>query len=166
MHRIFHTPLFDVGMGNFTANKKKATFYTVIERDFVTVLPIIGDKVLIEKQYRPALSKYIYELPAGHIERGESPRAAAKRELEEETGYSSSSLSFLAAVYMLPGQTKQKCYIFVAKNLSKKSSQKLDKDEIISVKEIKYKSLQNMIKSGKILDGKTVLAVAYNELLK
>ncbi|EET89656.1 MAG: NUDIX hydrolase [Candidatus Micrarchaeales archaeon] len=144
-------------------NGSDAKVLSLVERDVVVVLPLLrGDKILIERQYRPVLKKYIYELPAGHIDPGESPREAAERELREETGFFAGNLRHMYSVYPTPGLSAQISNYFLATDLHK-DGKKLDKDpdEVIETKEIGLNNLIKMIREGKIKDNKTISGVLY-----
>src|SRR5687768_8406596 len=75
------------------------------------------DVVLI-RQYRYAADRYLYEIPAGRLDPGESPEDCAKRELREETGYSARLLPSLTTIYTTPGFTDELIHIFVAEDLT------------------------------------------------
>ncbi|MEO9309909.1 MAG: NUDIX hydrolase [Nitrososphaera sp.] len=115
-------------------------------------------KVILVKQHRFGHG-YILEIPAGTLDKGESPKHCALREIQEETGYKASKLTHLLTYYPSVGYNKEAIYCFVAKKLKKVSKQALDEDEIMSVVKIDLKRLISMIKAGKIIDSKTICAV-------
>ena len=125
----------------------------------VTVLPLLDeDTVMLVRQYRPAMrgspfskSGFIYELPGGHVEKGESPRKAACRELEEEIGYTAKRMKFLYTRVFTPWSSDAGDSMFVAKNLVK-SRKRLDKDELMENVPFKAKEIERMLKSGEISD--------------
>jgi ADP-ribose pyrophosphatase len=127
------------------------------------MLPFIGrNTILLEYQYRPVLKKYIYELPAGHIDKGETPEHAAKRELEEETGFAPKTLKLMFKAYSTPGSSAQMYNCFVATGLHKSNVHlEKDPDEIISIKRVSLDKIMQMVKSKKIIDTKTIAAVLY-----
>ena len=127
----------------------------------VALLAFIDDEtVLLVKQFRTAIGKSIYEIPAGKLEKGEEPKDAALRELEEETGYKAGSIEELGYIYTGAGFTDQKIYIFKASNLSmgKKGG---DDDEFIEVFPFKIRDIKKMIKEGTIVDTKTISSLMY-----
>ena len=99
------------------------------------------------------------EIPAGKIEKGETPEDAARREMNEEIGYSG-KLTPLFQCYLAPGYDTEKMYFFLASNL-KISKKRLtqDEDEEIKVKRIKLSSALEKCISGKIIDCKTIAAI-------
>lgn len=115
-------------------------------------------KVILVKQHRFSHG-YILEIPAGTLEKGERPEKCAFREIQEETGYKAKKLTHLVTYYPSVGYNREAIHCFVAKNLQKISDQALDEDEIMSVVKIDLKKLLNMIKTGKIIDSKTICAV-------
>lgn len=125
-------------------------------------------KVILVKQHRFGHG-YILEIPAGTLDKGESPKHCAFREIQEETGYRAAKLTHLLTYYPSVGYNKEAIHCFVAKGLKKVSEQALDEDEIMSVVKIDLKRLIGMITAGKIIDSKTICAVltyaAKNKLL-
>ncbi|MDE1871061.1 MAG: NUDIX hydrolase [Candidatus Micrarchaeota archaeon] len=142
-------------------SRGKFTEYTVRQKDTVAVLPITGKNgVLLERQFRPAANRTLYEIPAGHVEGMEKPIDTARRELEEETGFKASGMRFLTYFYPSPGILTNREYLYVATGL-KKGTQSLDKDEDITLAEVSMDAAIKLIKSGKIIDLKTIAAVLY-----
>ncbi len=88
--------------------------------DFSIIVPVLGhDKLVMVWNYRHAIQGWELELPAGHIENGESPEACARRELEEETGYSAGSWKRLGWFHPSPGISSQKAYAYLARKLKR-----------------------------------------------
>lgn len=114
------------------------------------------DRVIFVKQYRPAIQEEIIEIPAGLVEENEDPMEAARRELEEETGYRANRLEKIFEYYNSPGFSNSKMYIYLAKGLEK-TQQKLDIDEYLDVVKIDFSSIDE----SKLSDGKTLLAYNY-----
>lgn len=136
-------------------------FSRVIGSDAVGVVPIMGNgNILLERQYRPVLDRYLYEIPAGHIDRAESPKATARRELEEETGYLAGKMRHMFDMYAAPGTYAQLMHIYLAENL-KKTKENKEKDEIIQAMEVSPKKALEMIRTNKIKDGKTIMGILY-----
>jgi len=114
--------------------------------------------ILIERQYRHAADQFLLELPAGRIEPGETPLAAAKRELIEETGFRAKRWSKLVRYYASPGFLAETMQIFLAEDIRPGVAQP-EIDEKITLQHIPLSNLLDMIHEGKILDGKTMIGV-------
>ena len=115
-------------------------------------------KVLLVKQHRFPHG-YILEIPAGTLEKKEKPIDCAYREIIEETGYEAKKMTKLISYFPSVGYNKEEIHIFVASGTKKKFELKLDNDEFITVVKMDIKKLIGMIKSGKIIDSKTICAV-------
>ncbi|MGC8649291.1 MAG: NUDIX hydrolase, partial [Candidatus Micrarchaeia archaeon] len=116
------------------------------------------------RQYRPALSDYIYELPAGHIEKGEDPKAAVKRELKEETGYTAKTIKFMFESYPMIGISDVKSKYYIVEDLTPGNTN-LEINEDIEIKLVSIDDVLKMIKNHKIKDQKTILAILFYKYL-
>lgn len=112
------------------------------------------------KQYRYAYGEEVLEIPAGKLEQGEDPAAAAKRELKEETGACAEALERIAVVYPSPGYTNEKIYVYRAAGVTLDSSRP-DDDEFLSVQWIDVERVKRMLLSGEFTDAKTLIALQY-----
>ncbi len=124
-------------------------------------VPITEDnKVIILRQYRFAVSRYLLEFPAGTLEIGESPLISVKREIQEETGYKAERWDELGVLVPAPGYADEEIFLFLARDLIKlKVIPQGDLDEDIEVLVLNPDELDNLIASGKeTLDAKTVTA--------
>ena len=117
-------------------------------------------KILFVKQFRYAFGEEVLELPAGKREKDEPPEITALRELEEEGGIKAKKAELLFEVYPSPGYTDEKIYIYKATELED-CAQKLDEDEFLSAVWIDKEEVKKLIKSGRIKDGKTLIALLY-----
>lgn len=122
------------------------------------VLAVQDGKVLLVEQYRPAAGRQMLELPAGTIDRSESPLDCARRELEEETGYSAENWEVLGHIYPTPGYTNEVLHLFCASGLTK-GEQRLEEGEDIDVRWIPLEEVEAMIDRGEINDAKTIISV-------
>ncbi len=119
-----------------------------------------NNKVIVLRQYRFAVSRYLIEFPAGTLEIGESPLTSVKREIQEETGYKAEKWDELGILVPAPGYADEEIFLFLARNLSKLEVQPAgDLDEDIEVLHLHPEELDNLIASGnETLDAKTVTA--------
>lgn len=116
-------------------------------------------KLLMVRQYRNALERETLEIPAGGLNGREEPTdVAARRELEEETGYICESLELLSSIYTTVAFCNEKIDIYVAKTL-KPGEQHLDEDEFINVEAYSVEELKQMIYECKIQDSKTICGI-------
>ena len=114
--------------------------------------------ILIERQYRHAAGQFLLELPAGRIEPGEAPLAAARRELIEETGFRARKWSRLVRYYASPGFLAETMQVFLAEDIRPGKAQP-EPDEKIELLHIPLSDLLARIQSGQIIDGKTIISV-------
>ncbi|MCS7103407.1 MAG: NUDIX hydrolase [Candidatus Korarchaeum sp.] len=99
----------------------------------VVVLPLLDDgKAVFVKQWRAPLGRWIIELPAGRIEKGEDPKETALRELEEETGYLAESIERVSSAYVSPGYSDELMHMFIARGL-KEGEPRPEKGELLRV---------------------------------
>ena len=118
-------------------------------------------------QYRKAFEKFIYEVPAGKLEADEldDPKAAALRELEEETGYTAEQLVEITSFYGTPGFSSEKTYLYFPIGLTKvENPRPKDEGEFLEMIEVTLPEAKTMIEEGQICDAKTIMAVWYWEL--
>lgn len=132
------------------------------------VVPILPDgRILMVRQYRPAIDEIVLELPAGGKD---SPRedtiVTAARELEEETGYTAGKIEPLASIQTAVAWTNEYTDIYLATELSKSGSQCLDEAEEIRVQAYPLKELLTMIRAWQLRDGKSVAGVLAYATLK
>lgn len=124
----------------------------------VVIIPRIQkNRYLLIKQFRFATGDWIWEFPAGGIESNETLRQTAKRELMEEVGYRPKKLTKLLEFYPTPGISSEIMYLYLAENLVRDSAVG-DEDESIEVHEFSFAQIGRMIRSGEIIDGKTILS--------
>ncbi len=116
--------------------------------------------VLLERQYRHAAQRFLSELPAGRIDKGEKALAAAKRELLEETGYSAKKWKRILQFYASPGFVAETMTIFLAEGLRPGAAQP-EADEVIEVGMVPLSEAVRMVMSGRIFDGKTIAGVLW-----
>lgn len=120
------------------------------------IVPFLDpNTLLLIRQYRHAAGGFIWEIPAGTLDPGESALACAKRELIEETGFSAEDWVELGEIAPLPAYSDERIHIFGATDLTP-SKQHLDEDEILDVHEVLLDDALSMIRSNRIQDAKTI----------
>ena len=130
----------------------------VEQGNVVAILAIDDDEVILVNEFRYPVG-YVLEIPAGTVDKGETPLKCAKRELLEETGYKAKRIEHLIRFFPKLGYNTQIIDCYVATELTKISEPNLDEDELITVKKIKFRKLLNMINNGKIYGSYTICAV-------
>jgi len=133
----------------------------VVPLGAVVVLPLLdqGRQVVMIRNYRYSIEQELWELPAGMLDRpDEDPAEAARRELEEETGYQAGALTPLGAFYPSPGIMTELIQAYVAADLIK-TRQRLEATERITVNVLDFAEALRMIRDGRIKDGKTIITL-------
>ena len=113
-------------------------------------------RILLVRQYRLPARQYLWELPAGRLDEGETPLQAAKRELGEETGYRAKQWKKLVTFYASPGYVDEKMTIFLATGLTEGKAEPME-DERIETRWFTPRELKSWLDSGKIIDAKTMI---------
>lgn len=113
-------------------------------------------RVLLVRQYRLPARRYLWELPAGRIDKGETALQAARRELIEETGYRARRWKRLVGFFPSPGFLSEKMTVFLATELRAGESQPME-DERIETRWFTAREMGEWIGTGKIIDGKTII---------
>ncbi len=137
--------------------------------NFSIVIPVLGrHKLVMVWNYRYAIQGWELELPAGHIENGESPEACARRELEEETGYSASSWKRIGWFHPSPGMSSQKAYVHLARNLRDGSLHREPYEVGMEVKILNLRDVYNQLWRGEIVHSPTAssLGIAQPRILR
>lgn len=124
----------------------------------VCVLALVDDKMLVVEQYRKPLGRSQVEIPAGKLDPGEEPSEAAKRELEEETGYRCGSMRPISSFYTSPGFADELLHLFFAEQLTPGQAN-LDEDEFLDCTALTFEQAKQYIAEGRISDAKTIAAV-------
>lgn len=127
----------------------------------IVILAVDQDfRVLLERQYRHAAGRFLYELPAGRIDEGENPLKAAKRELLEETGYSARRWKRVLHFWASPGFVAEAMSIYLARDLTSGKAHPED-DEVIESKFVPLQRAVAMVMNGTIQDAKTISGVLW-----
>ena len=127
----------------------------------VCCIPILPNgKIALIRQYRYSVRKMMIELPAGKLDKNETPEDCAIRELEEEIGYKANKITFLTNIHPAIGFANEKMWIYYAEDLEK-TNQKLDSDEFIEIIPTKLEDALKMVWNGSITDGKTMIGLIW-----
>ena len=140
-------------------NDSESRFEIIKHPGGAAALPILDDgRLLLIRQFRPAVEDYIYEIPAGRLEVGENAAGCVERELEEEVGYRPHHLESLGYVYSSIGFCTEKIFLFVATALEKTQTDH-EADEFIEPVIVTLDQSLEMISAGTIPDAKTQIAL-------
>lgn len=141
-------------------------FYTVQHPGAVAVVPIdFDERILMVRQHRQAVDDNLLEVPAGKLDPDEDPWTAARRELEEETGFICEHLELLTSYYTSPGFTDERIHVFEARDLSSvKAAPVFDGGEPISIEWLEGHHALDAISDGRIVDGKTIVGLTLLKL--
>jgi ADP-ribose pyrophosphatase len=130
------------------------------------IVPFMNDpegeepQLLLLRQFRYAAGGYIYEIPAGRLDEGETPLECAARELKEETGCTAERLVPLTSMFTTPGFTDEVIHLFMATELTHGEANR-EADEFVDVVIMRLSEALERIHKGEIIDGKTVLGIMY-----
>ena len=169
---VFQGPLFRVLHDKLVEPGGRKNERDVIRHNgSVVILAIDNAKsrknpwIVMERQYRHAANRFLWELPAGKIDAGEEALAGAKRELAEETGYRAKKWRPLVEYYASPGFLGEAMKVFVAEGLVAGDARP-EEDEDIELRLVKLADVLKMIEKGAIQDGKTLTSVLLYAWLK
>ena len=147
--------------GPWRSRRIEAVREVVCHTGSVVLLPVFPDeRILLVRQYRYAVGDFLWELPAGRIEPGESPRAAAQRELLEETGYTGRRFTRLLKLFPTPGFVSEVMVFYVVRGLRTGRAQP-ESDEALAWKKFTLAELWQMMRRGTLCDGKSVAGILY-----
>jgi 8-oxo-dGTP pyrophosphatase MutT (NUDIX family) len=135
--------------------------YFVLERpDAAIIFPLTREgEVVLVRQYRPPLERMELGLPAGLVEEGEEPEAAARRELAEETGYSGGEWEPLGSLASSPSLKDNWAYLFLARGVEQTAAPDPDEHELVETVKVPAEALLGLISSGEIVSSSGVVAV-------
>ncbi|MGV7209894.1 NUDIX domain-containing protein [Oxalobacteraceae bacterium A2-2] len=132
----------------------------------VVILPLLDDgTVLMERQYRYPLHRVFIEFPAGKIDQGEDPLLAARRELEEETGYTGGEWQFVTRIHNAIAYSDEHLDLYLARGL-KPGQARLDEGEFLDTYTATIDELLQGVREGAITDVKTVIGVFWLDKLR
>lgn len=157
--KIYDGKVFDVTRARIEDNGLVYEREIINHHGSAVVLPLHsnGDITLV-KQYRHAAREYLLEIPAGTVEKGESPEQCAHREIEEETGFKAAEMKKISEFYVSPGFLTEKMHLYVASDLNK-TRQNLDDDENIDLVTMHLDEALALVNDGTIEDAKTIIGI-------
>jgi ADP-ribose pyrophosphatase len=139
----------------------RATREVITHPGSVVVLPVLPDgRILLIRQYRHATRQYLWELVAGRMDPGETPKVAAARELIEETGYRAKRFRVFLDIFPTPGFLEERMFLLLAEGLTAGEAQPEEDEKIIS-RAYSRKQLDEMIAGGKLRDAKSIAGILY-----
>ena len=142
-------------------NGKSSTREWINHPGAVCLIPILPDgKIALVKQYRYPVLNHMIELPAGKIDKNESPLECAERELEEEIGYRSNNIKYVTKIHPAVGFANEQMWIYLAEDLEK-TTLKLDEDEFLDFFPLRLDKALEMIWNGQITDVKTIIGLLW-----
>jgi ADP-ribose pyrophosphatase len=162
---VYQCKIFDVWEDEVDLPNGKSIRQIWINHNPTVAIVAVNDKneLILIKQYRTAVKKNLLEIPAGSLDNlEESPVACAQRELAEETGFKAKNLIKLFEGYLLPGYCNEYMYFFLAQGLFS-APLTPDEDEFIEIMPVSFSQAQELLKSGEIIDAKTVLGIMLAE---
>ncbi len=134
---------------SFPGESENKMFYSIKPSDYVSILAQTPDeKIIIVRQYRPAIEDYVYELPSGHLKEGETPEQAAIRELREETGCIAKSLLLLGKTYPDTGRLENRQWAFFSNDVEVRKFPNPEENERIEVYLVTLAEFFQMINNG------------------
>jgi ADP-ribose pyrophosphatase len=130
------------------------------------VVPFLDDpraadpRVLLIRQFRHAAEDFIWEVPAGRLDAGETPEACARRELEEETGMRAGAVERLTTIYTTPGFTDERIHLFLAHGLEA-GPHRREADEFMEQHPMAWSAAMELVRIGAIQDAKTLTSLMF-----
>jgi ADP-ribose pyrophosphatase len=160
--RVFTGKVFSIDRDRVKMPNGRTVTVDVVRHSRSVVLVPVPEpgKLILVRQFRYAVNAFLWELPAGSVDEGESPEEAARRECHEEIGLVPSTIVRLSAMYPTPGYCDEEMVFFRLSGLEKTDEQAaVDEDEDIETKVFDLRDVREMLRRGEIQDMKTVVAL-------
>ncbi len=157
--RIYEGAIINLRRDKVTV-EKGISYREIVEHNGGSVLAAVTNdgKMVMVRQYRKPAKRVMLEVPAGKIDKGESPLKAAIRELKEETGYTAENVEYMTEFYPSVGYSEEVLYLYLCTGLTAGETC-FDENEAIDIEEIDVKTLYEMVKTSEINDAKTIIAI-------
>lgn len=140
--------------------------HTIRHPGAVAILAVDAEgRAILVRQFRFATGKYLLEIPAGTLEKGEAPLSCAKRELIEETGFAAKKWKKIGAIYPAPGFCSELIHLYKAWDLKPAHAEQDEDEDISPPLFLSPAELKKALTSGKICDGKTMSALLCSDFL-
>lgn len=159
--RLERCRVFDLDRVRFEPEDggREREFYVVDAPDWINVVPLTDDgRVVFVRQFRFGVDAFTFEIPGGMCDPGEEPRAAASRELLEETGYEAGELVDLGWVHPNPAVQTNRCHTFLARGARRVASPTPDPDESLEVVTVPLDEVASLVRDGTITHALVVAA--------
>ena len=160
--RIYQGRLFEVRSARLIPlGRDGESFWreTVVHPGAAAIIPVLpGKRVVLVRQYRYATGRELWEIPAGTIDKGETPLECGRRELEEETGFRARSFKKLAEFYPCPGYSTERLHLYQATKLTRTGAIP-EPDEIFKVRIFNHYEVRQLLRTGRVQDGKTLIGL-------
>ena len=160
--QVFKGKVFSVDRDRVKMPNGRTVAVDVVRHSRSVVLVPVPEpgKVILVRQYRYAVNTFLWELPAGSVDEGESPEQAARRECHEEIGLVPSTIVRLSAMYPTPGYCDEEMVFFRLSGLEKTDEQaEVDEDEDIETRVFELRDAREMVRRGEIQDMKTLVGL-------
>lgn len=156
---IFRGRVFDVTVDTIREGQTTYKREVVHHPGSAVIIPSFPDgTIALVRQYRHPAVRYLLEVPAGTLNRGERPEEGAARELEEELGFVAGKLEKLSEFFVSPGFCEEKMWLYLATDLTP-TAQRLEDDELLEVVRLPMRQALEMITDGEIEDAKTIIGL-------
>jgi len=157
---VYHGRAVDLHVDTVEKSSGKKVTRDVVEHSDCVVVVVLDeqDKVLLVRQFRYPVGKFLLEVPAGGIDPGEEPVDCVRRELQEETGYLPQKIDKLGGFYSIPGYGTEYLYCYLASNLVPRRLVAED-TEGIEIVRVPPNQIPQLITSGEICDAKSIAAL-------
>jgi len=130
---------------------KTHSFFVLLSADWVNVVPVTPEgRVVLIRQFRPGTKEVTIEIPGGMVDRGEDPRDAALREMEEETGYTAEGIVKTCAVRPNPAILRNRCHMYLATGVRPLGTLHQDEGEDVHAFEATWEEVDAMVLDGRI----------------
>jgi ADP-ribose pyrophosphatase len=156
---IYKGKIFDVIQSEIRHDDVEYKREIIVHGGSAVIVPLFDDgTIAFVRQYRYAAEKFLLEVPAGTLNKGEDPQLGAARELEEEIGVRAGKIEKLSEFYVSPGFLTEKMFLFLATELTE-TKQALEVDEILTIERYSIPDALDLVQRGEIQDAKTIVAI-------